>query len=103
MVVLREELPNLSSAANSSWRWLKDNPVGRNPEVVLPKRKLQVQRRLSRDEEQLVVEAYMAGLTVYDVGTQFGIHRTTVSAIMQRHGVKMRRAPKRSYHRRADL
>jgi DNA-directed RNA polymerase specialized sigma24 family protein len=102
LVVLREELPNLSSAADSAWRWLRDNPVGRKPEVILPKRKLQVQRRLSGDEEQLVVEAYLAGLTVYEVGAQFRIHRTTVSAIMERHGVKMRRAPKRPYRRRSS-
>jgi hypothetical protein len=101
LVVLREELPNLSSAANSAWRWLKDNPIGRKPEVILPKRKLLVQRRPSGDEEQRVVEAYLAGLTVYEVGAQFGIHRTTVSAIMQRHGVRMRRAPRRPYRRRS--
>lgn len=27
-MVLREELPNLSSAAVNAWHWLKDNPVG---------------------------------------------------------------------------
>jgi DNA-directed RNA polymerase specialized sigma24 family protein len=92
LVVLREELPNLSSAAVSAWRWLKDNPTGsRKPEVILTKSPRQVQRRLSPDNEVLAVEAYLSGLTVYEVGEQFGIHRTTVSAIMQRHGAKMRR------------
>jgi DNA-directed RNA polymerase specialized sigma24 family protein len=81
---------------------LKDNPGGiRRPEAVLIKPPRQVQRRLSPDEELLAIEAYLSGLTVYQVGEQFGIHRTTVSAIMNRHGVKMRRRAKRPYRRSA--
>ena len=74
---------------------MKDNPVVGKPEVILPKTVLQVQRRLSSDEERRVIAAYRSGNTVYEVGAQFGIHRTTVSAILGRHGVKLRRQPKR--------
>ena len=57
----------------------------------------QVQVRLDESQELAVIAAYRSGLTVYKVGAKFGIHRTTVSAIMRRHEVKMRRAPKRPY------
>jgi len=52
LVVLREELPNLSSVAMSAWRWMKDNPVVSKPEFVLTKTMLQVQRRLSDEDQQ---------------------------------------------------
>jgi transposase-like protein len=83
----------------SAWRWMKDNPVVSKPEVILSNTRLQVQRRLSQEDKQRVIVAYCSGKTVYEVGAEFGIHRTTVSAILQRHGVKMRRAPRRPYHR----
>ncbi|MBX3100120.1 MAG: helix-turn-helix domain-containing protein [Salinibacterium sp.] len=59
-----------------------------------------MQVRLDAKEELEVIAAYLSGLTVYEIGARFGIHRTTVSAIMQRHGVMMRRAPKRPYQLR---
>jgi len=34
---------------------------------------------------------YQAGVTVYQLGDQFGIDRRTVSGILHRHGVPMRR------------
>jgi predicted DNA-binding protein (UPF0251 family) len=72
----------------------------RKPESIVERsaptpRAKQTQRRLTPVEELEAIDAYRSGLTVYEVGEKFGIHRTTVSAIMQRHGVKMRRAPKR--------
>jgi DNA-directed RNA polymerase specialized sigma24 family protein len=99
-VVLREQLPNLCTGAINALTWLKNNPTEfREPEDLLTDRVSQVQKRLKPDEQLAVVEAYLSGLTVYEVGAQFGIHRTTVIAVMQRHGVKMRRTPRRHYHR----
>jgi len=38
-----------------------------------------------------LIERYQSGATVYELGDQFGIERRTVSAILHRHGVPMRR------------
>jgi DNA-directed RNA polymerase specialized sigma24 family protein len=72
----------------------------RKPESIVERsaptpRVKQAQRRLTPAEELEAIAAYRSGLTVYEVGEKFGIHRTTVSAIMRRHGVKMRRSLKR--------
>ncbi|MBC3193910.1 hypothetical protein H7X46_22880 [Pseudonocardia sp. C8] len=40
---------------------------------------------------QQLIKGYEAGATVYELGDQFGIERRTVSAILHRHGVAMRR------------
>lgn len=40
---------------------------------------------------QQLIEGYKSGATVYELGDQFGIERRTVSAILHRHGVPMRR------------
>ncbi|PRW64761.1 hypothetical protein CEP50_02685 [Actinopolyspora mortivallis] len=40
---------------------------------------------------QQLIEGYQAGATVYELGEQFGIERRTVSTILHRHGVPMRR------------
>lgn len=95
LVVLSEQLPNPSTALMSAHDWLKANPEWRSRPVSRPTPPpRQPQRRLTSEEERKVIEAYLAGFTVYEVGKQFGIHRTTVSAIMQRHGAKMRRHKK---------
>jgi hypothetical protein len=36
------------------------------------------------------VKAYEDGQTVYALADQFGIHRTTVSAHLHRHGISLR-------------
>ncbi|MBU1589519.1 MAG: transposase family protein [Actinobacteria bacterium] len=78
--------------------WLVDpNRQQRNQATPPPSPRKQVQIRLDENQELAVIAAYRSGFTVYEVGAKFGIHRTTVSAIMQRHGVKLRRAPKRPY------
>jgi DNA-directed RNA polymerase specialized sigma24 family protein len=103
-VVLSEELPNLSAEVFNAWRWLQDNPnESTKPEGSLAKPARQVQRRLKPAEEEAAVAAYLSGLTVYEVGAKFSIHRTTVSAILKRKQIKMRRAPKRSYRLQADV
>ncbi len=38
-----------------------------------------------------MVAGYQAGATVYELGDQFGIDRKTVSRILQRHNIPMRR------------
>ncbi|WP_374957083.1 helix-turn-helix domain containing protein [Actinopolyspora mortivallis] len=48
-------------------------------------------RQLDDDQVQQLIEGYQAGATVYELGEQFGIERRTVSTILHRHGVPMRR------------
>ena len=50
----------------------------------------QLQRRLSADEQVQVVERYKSGDTVYELGRAFIIGRTTISAILERHGIPRR-------------
>jgi len=48
-------------------------------------------RQLNKEQVQRLIEDYQAGATVYELGDRFGINRRTVSAILKRHGVTMRR------------
>ena len=48
-------------------------------------------RRLDETQVQQLIKGYQAGATVYELGTQFGIDRKTVSNILHRHDVPMRR------------
>jgi transposase-like protein len=50
----------------------------------------QVQRRLQPDEILDLVAAYQAGTTITDLAKQFQIHPMTVTAHLQRQGVKLR-------------
>ena len=43
------------------------------------------------DQAKQVIAGYQAGATVYELGNQFGIDRKTVSRILQRHNIPMRR------------
>ncbi|RSM35572.1 helix-turn-helix domain containing protein [Amycolatopsis balhimycina DSM 5908] len=47
--------------------------------------------RLDNDQTQQLIAAYQAGSTVYQLAAQFDIERRTVSAILHRHNVPMRR------------
>jgi hypothetical protein len=38
-----------------------------------------------------LIQGYLAGATTYELGTRFGIERRTVSNILHRHDVPMRR------------
>lgn len=42
-------------------------------------------------QAEQVITGYQAGATIYELGNQFGIHRKTVSRILQRHHIPMRR------------
>src|SRR5262249_13386053 len=48
-------------------------------------------RRLNSEQVQQLVEGYEAGATVYELGERFGIARQTVSEVLKRNGVAMRR------------
>jgi hypothetical protein len=48
-------------------------------------------RKLKSRQVQELVADYQAGATVYELGDQFGIDRRTVSQVLHRHGVPMRR------------
>ena len=46
--------------------------------------------RLTGAQLDRLVEGYLAGKSVYELGRQFGIARQTVSEHLHRHGVPMR-------------
>lgn len=48
-------------------------------------------RRLGPTEEAALIESYRAGTDMGRVAGKFGIHRTTVSSILRRHQVPLRR------------
>jgi hypothetical protein len=48
-------------------------------------------RQLGDDQIQQLIAGYQSGSTVYELGDRFGVERRTVSNILQRHGVPMRR------------
>ena len=50
----------------------------------------QPQTRLNREDVTQLVAAYQAGARVKQLAEQFGIHRLTVSSILQREGVRLR-------------
>jgi hypothetical protein len=73
---LREKLPSLASPEPTP-------PASRNRPVRV--------RRLDEDQILQLIAGYQSGLTVYELGERFGIERRTVSNILRRHGVAMRR------------
>ncbi|MGH8544643.1 MAG: hypothetical protein ACREX3_13660 [Gammaproteobacteria bacterium] len=48
-------------------------------------------RQLESQQVQELITCYQAGATVYQLSEQFGVDRRTVSTILHRHGVPMRR------------
>ncbi|MFF3566900.1 hypothetical protein ACFYXQ_03865 [Nocardia jiangxiensis] len=48
-------------------------------------------RRLDDGQIRELIAGYEGGATVYELGARFGIERRTVSEILRRHGVPMRR------------
>ena len=62
-----------------------------NPATVArPRSRSQRQRHLSPEEQLEVVHQYQAGNTINAVAREFKLHRTTVTAILERHDVKVR-------------
>lgn len=56
----------------------------------LPLEPRQRQNHLGKSEQLKVVQAYQAGNSVYEIAKQLIITRNTASAILKRHGVKLR-------------
>lgn len=48
-------------------------------------------RRLDQDQVRVLIQGYIAGATTYELGDRFGIDHRTVSAILHRHNIPMRR------------
>jgi hypothetical protein len=48
-------------------------------------------RQLDQDHVQMLIRDYVAGATTYELGNRFGVDRRTISAILHRHDVPMRR------------
>lgn len=53
----------------------------------------QRQKRLDENEIERLIAEYRTGLTIYQLATRFGCHRTTVSECLKARGVQMRRRP----------
>lgn len=76
---LRRQLPGLSA------------PVRPSPEALPGRRDVQLKEIEARD----VIAAYQAGATVYDLQHRFDIACQTISKILKRHGVQLRRTSRR--------
>jgi hypothetical protein len=63
-------------------------PSGEPPVPRSPRK--QAQSRLQEAEAKALVAGYVAGSTVYELADQFGVHRHTVSEILERRGVPRR-------------
>jgi predicted HTH domain antitoxin len=72
---LREKLPRL------------DAPEPMSTKRDRPRRA----RQLGTDQIQKLIAGYRSGATVYELAEMLGIERRTVSAILRRNGVPMRR------------
>ncbi|GAA1029110.1 MULTISPECIES: hypothetical protein [Amycolatopsis] len=73
---LREKLPSLDAPEPTSGK--RDRP--------------RRARQLGSDQVEQLIADYRSGATVYELGDRFGIERRTVSSILHRHGVPMRRS-----------
>lgn len=71
--------------------------LGRLPDTSKPPRPARrcrvpgTARQLESQQVQELIAGYQAGATVYELGERFGIDRRTVSEILHRHDVSMRR------------
>jgi hypothetical protein len=72
---LREKLPSLDTLLPTTAKRDRPRPA----------------RQLSAEQIQELIAGYQSGSTVYALGARFGIERRTVSTILHRHGVPMRR------------
>ena len=59
-------------------------------------------RQLDQDQVQKLIRGYATGAAIYELGDRFGIDRRTVSAILHRHDVPMRRRGLPQPGRRGD-
>jgi len=56
------------------------------------KRPRQHQRRINKAEVRELIKEYEQGALIKELAQRFGIHRLTVTALLRRHGVKLRQA-----------
>jgi hypothetical protein len=70
-------------------RKLPDPTTPAPPPIDRPK--LSRARQLNADQVKELIAGYQAGATVYELGARFGVERRTVSNILHRHDVPMRR------------
>lgn len=90
-VALPPPLSNPCTQANALEALLRKLPAPTDPLPPAPVRTPQGRAKQLKDKEaQELIAAYRGGATVYELGRRFGIHRTTVSKILERHGVTMR-------------
>jgi hypothetical protein len=57
-----------------------------------PRRPRQRQRRLGMAEVMELIKAYEQQESIKELAQRFGIHRTTVTSLLRRHGVALRRS-----------
>ena len=69
-------------------RKLLELPIRKSPEPV--RRQIRLRRYLAETEEFELLAGYESGQTLYQLASQFGIHRDTVSQLLERHGVARR-------------
>ena len=60
------------------------------PQIAIPRTPKQVHRRLQPAEVDEVVDRYLAGATLKELGKQYQVHRTTVSELLEQRGVQRR-------------
>lgn len=83
-----------SSHANKlrkAHRHLHRSPRLERPELISRSAR-NAQPRISDAGADRIVEGYGAGKTVYELADEFNCHRVTVSAILKRRGISLRRA-----------
>lgn len=83
-----------SSHANKlrkAYRNLHRSPCLERPELTSRSAR-KAQPRISDAGSDRIVEGYGAGKTVYELADEFNCHRVTVSAILKRRGISLRRA-----------
>lgn len=66
------------------------DPSGSFPRPA-ERRRVRTARQLDAKQTRELIQGYRAGATVYELGERFGIERRTVSVILKRNGVQMRR------------
>ncbi|KOX19133.1 hypothetical protein ADL05_06065 [Nocardiopsis sp. NRRL B-16309] len=66
-------------------------PTASLPQRKKPTKKPGTAKRLKPHEVDELIATYQAGTNVYKLGERFGINRQTVSTILKRHGVQIRK------------
>ena len=64
--------------------------VPEGPSGAIPRNIKQKQRRLRGAEIDELAAGHQAGTTVYELAAEFGVHRHTMSEILERRGVSRR-------------